>query len=59
MASAIADAIRWAEEIMKEIDRRHPAKPTPAVEPKPGNLVDYEKDKTRIIDEGYDIVREL
>ena len=25
--SAIADAIRWAEEIMEEIDRRHPAEP--------------------------------
>jgi hypothetical protein len=25
--SAIADAIRWAEEIMEEIDRRHPVKP--------------------------------
>ena len=25
--SAIADAIRWAEEIMAEIDRRHPMKP--------------------------------
>lgn len=24
--SAIADAIRWAEEILAEIDRRHPAK---------------------------------
>jgi hypothetical protein len=24
--SAIADAIRWAERIMEEIDRRHPAK---------------------------------
>jgi hypothetical protein len=24
--SAIEDAIRWAEEIMAEIDRRHPAK---------------------------------
>ena len=26
--SAIADAIRWAERIMEEIDRRHPVKPT-------------------------------
>jgi len=26
--SAIADAIRWAEEILAEIDRRHPVKPT-------------------------------
>ena len=26
--SAIADAIRWAEEIMDEIDRRHPVKST-------------------------------
>lgn len=26
--SAIADAVRWAERIMEEIDRRHPAKPT-------------------------------
>jgi hypothetical protein len=26
--SAIADAIRWAEQIMEEIDRRHPVKPT-------------------------------
>jgi hypothetical protein len=25
---AIADVIRWAEEIMVEIDRRHPVKPT-------------------------------
>ncbi len=25
--AAISDAIRWAEEIMLEIDRRHPAKP--------------------------------
>src|SRR5271165_4981187 len=24
--SAIADAIRWAERLMEEIDRRHPAK---------------------------------
>jgi hypothetical protein len=24
--SAIADAIRWAERIMEEIDRRHPVK---------------------------------
>jgi hypothetical protein len=24
--SAIADSIRWAEEIMEEIDRRHPVK---------------------------------
>jgi hypothetical protein len=24
--SAIADAIRWAEQIMDEIDRRHPVK---------------------------------
>jgi len=24
--SAVADAIRWAEQIMDEIDRRHPAK---------------------------------
>jgi hypothetical protein len=27
--SAIADAVRWAERIMDEIDRRHPVKPTP------------------------------
>lgn len=26
--SAIADAVRWAERIMEEIDRRHPVKPT-------------------------------
>jgi hypothetical protein len=26
--SAIADSIRWAEQIMDEIDRRHPVKPT-------------------------------
>jgi hypothetical protein len=26
--AAIGDAIRWAERIMEEIDRRHPAKPT-------------------------------
>jgi hypothetical protein len=26
--SAIADAIRWAEEIMAEIDRRWPCKPS-------------------------------
>jgi hypothetical protein len=26
--SASADSIRWAERIMEEIDRRHPAKPT-------------------------------
>jgi hypothetical protein len=25
--SAIADAVRWAEQIMEEIDRRHPMKP--------------------------------
>jgi hypothetical protein len=25
--TAIADAIRWAEEIVVEIDRRHPVKP--------------------------------
>ena len=25
--SAIADAVRWAERIMEEIDRRHPTKP--------------------------------
>jgi hypothetical protein len=25
---AIADSIRWAEQIMDEIDRRHPLKPT-------------------------------
>ena len=25
--SAIADAIRWAERLMEEIDRRHPTKP--------------------------------
>jgi hypothetical protein len=25
--SAIADAVRWAEEIMKEIDERWPVKP--------------------------------
>ena len=25
--SAIADSIRWAEQIMDEIDRRHPTKP--------------------------------
>jgi hypothetical protein len=24
--SAIADAVRWAERIMEEIDRRHPVK---------------------------------
>jgi hypothetical protein len=27
--SAIADAIRWAEQIMDEIDRRHPTKQVP------------------------------
>jgi hypothetical protein len=27
--SAIADAIRWAEQIMDEIDRRHPTKQGP------------------------------
>jgi len=27
--SAIADAVRWAEEIMKKIDRRWPAKSGP------------------------------
>jgi len=26
--SAIADAIRWAERLMEEIDRRHPTTPT-------------------------------
>ena len=26
--NAIADAIRWAEQIMEEIDRRYPMKPT-------------------------------
>jgi hypothetical protein len=26
---ADADAIRWAERIMDEIDRRHPTKPSP------------------------------
>jgi hypothetical protein len=25
--AAISDAVRWAEEIMEEIDRRHPVKP--------------------------------
>jgi hypothetical protein len=25
--AAIADAVRWAERIMEEIDRRHPEKP--------------------------------
>lgn len=25
--AAIADAVRWAEEILAEIDRRHPMKP--------------------------------
>ncbi len=25
--SAIADAVRWAERIMEEIDQRHPVKP--------------------------------
>jgi hypothetical protein len=27
--SAIDDAIRWAEQIMVEIDQRHPTKPSP------------------------------
>ena len=27
--SAIADAVRWAERIMEEIDRRHPTKHMP------------------------------
>lgn len=27
--SAIADAIRWAERLMEEIDRRHPVKAQP------------------------------
>ena len=40
-------------------DTTEPLVQTPDVEPKPGNLVDYEKDKTRIIEEGYDIVSEL
>jgi hypothetical protein len=26
---AVADAIRWDEEIMEEIGRRHPTKPSP------------------------------
>jgi hypothetical protein len=26
--AAIADAVRWAERIMDEIDRRHPVQPT-------------------------------
>jgi hypothetical protein len=26
--SAIADAVRWAERIMEEIDRRHPTPPS-------------------------------
>jgi hypothetical protein len=26
--AAISDAVRWAEEIIGEIDRRHPVKPT-------------------------------
>jgi hypothetical protein len=26
--AAVSDAVRWAEEIMEEIDRRHPAKST-------------------------------
>jgi hypothetical protein len=26
--AAISDAVRWAEEIMAEIDRRYPVKPT-------------------------------
>ena len=25
--AAIADAVRWAERIMEEVDRRHPTKP--------------------------------
>jgi hypothetical protein len=25
--AAISDAVRWAEQIMEEIDRRHPVKP--------------------------------
>jgi hypothetical protein len=29
---AIADSIRWAEEIMQEIDRRHPMTPTQSLE---------------------------
>ena len=30
--SAIADAVRWAERIMEEIDLRHPVKPCPAAD---------------------------
>jgi hypothetical protein len=30
--SAIADAVRWAERIMEEIDQRHPVKPTRSAE---------------------------
>jgi len=26
--SAVADAVRWAERLMEEIDRRYPVKPT-------------------------------
>ena len=42
-----------------ETDTAEPLKQTPDVEPKPGNLVDYENDKNRILDEGYDIVTEV
>jgi len=27
--AAVADAVRWAERIMDEIDQRHPMKPSP------------------------------
>lgn len=36
--SAIADAIRWAERIMDEIDCRHPTKPAQQAERRLGDL---------------------
>jgi hypothetical protein len=42
-----------------EADTAEPPTQTPDVEGKKGNLLDYESDKTRITDEGYEIVTEL
>jgi len=40
---AISDAVRWAERIMEEIDRRHPVKPTPQASSEP-----YERDLAKV-----------
>jgi hypothetical protein len=36
--SAIADAVRWAEQIMEEIDRRHPVNPAQQAERRPADF---------------------